>query len=1161
MLTILEKQQSDLLHVLSDHVRAKYSQHEAEIIMQFIRRCCASVALEDLRTRSIDDLLYVLLSLWHHIQVRSPGQLKVRVYNPEYKRDGWQSTHTMVEISNDDMPFLVDSVRSTINDQNVLVNLMMYTGGMQIRRDESFKIIDVLSDEAQIVKVSTEAPIHVELDRKLNADKIEKLQTALEKSLQDNIKAVNDWLPMKKHVQLAKQWLTPRADGKFQQEINEACDFLEWMLSENFIFLGVRDYHVLQDNCKYELVPIKDSGLGILRDTDQCELPCHFLDPASKAFQLAISPRPIVLVKTDIQSNVRRRDYMDCVIVKKWNAEGKVIGERHFVGLYTSVTYRTDPAQVPILRFKMQQILERSQLPSRRSYAWRAIRNILEDLPRDDLLQGARSELLELSKGILHLQERQRVRLFVREDVFKRFYSCLVYVPRDHFNTELRQKIGQILKEELKGISITFATTFSKSVLARIHFMVSVDPEELRQPDFVAIEKRLIMVTRSWYDDFLNALMACYGEDKAFHYAARYRQAFPAGYKEQFSARSAVFDVRYMENLTADNPLEINIYQDKKIFHFKLFRCNHHLPLSDVLPMFENLGLRVLDECPHKITFPNGNIVWINDFEVTGGIVQNVDIALNENNVKEVFKAVWDGRAESDRFNQLILVSGVTWREVMMLRAHARYLKQIGVAYSQTYIAETLIANAAITKQLVALFHVCFDPALARDINESKCIENQIAHALNDVKSLDKDKIIRRYLNLLHATLRTNFYQKTETGVAKKYFSFKFDSHKIAELPEPWPRYEVFVYSPEFEGIHLRAAKVARGGVRWSDRREDFRTEVLGLMKAQQVKNSLIIPQGAKGGFVVKCLLPTDERQVRRDKGIACYKDFIRGLLDITDNLKGQQVVMPNSVVRYDDDDSYLVVAADKGTADFSDIANQVSQEYHFWLDDAFASGGKAGYDHKRMGITARGVWESVKRHFCTLNQDIENHDFTVVGIGDMAGDVFGNGMLLSKHIQLIAAFNHMHIFIDPHPNAAISFGERQRLFALPHSAWSDYNPQLISSGGGVFSRAEKSITVSSEMKKIFNLSKDVITPNELIQSILKANVDLLYNGGIGTFIKAASETHQDAEDRHNDAIRIDADALRCKVIAEGGNLGLTQLARVEFSLQGGLVYRSEERR
>ena len=852
---------------------------------------------------------------------------------------------------------------------------------------------------------------------------------------------------------------------------------------------------------------------------------------------------------------MHRPAYLDYIGVKRFDEAGEVVGERRFLGLYTSSAYSARPDEIPLLRRKVRRVRERSGMPPG-SHDDKALVEILETYPRDELFQISDDDLFEIAMGILHLGERPRVRLFPRRDTFGRFFSCLVYVPRDRFNTQVREAIGEILMETFNGVSVDWNIRLSESVLARLHYVVYTRPGPVPEFDTREVEEHLVAATRSWVDDLLDALVEQLGEERGTELFAQYRDAFPAAYRDDFTPPAAVLDILRMEKLDPEGDLAMTLYRPLEaaddFFVLKLLRSGQPILLSDVLPLLEDLGVTVYDERPYEIDRIGPVDAWIYDFGLTndGG---PIDLDAVGEKFKEAFAQAWRGEIEIDGFNRLVLGAGLTSREVAMLRALAKYQRQAGATFSQAYMEETLADHAGIVRKLVELFRIRFDPARNGDrAADAEGLTTLVEEAIDAVPSLDQDRILRGFLRLIEATLRTNYFQH-EDGRPKPYLSFKLDPALVPDLPLPRPRYEVWVYSPRAEGVHLRGGKVARGGIRWSDRREDFRTEVLGLMKAQMVKNAVIVPVGAKGGFVVK--QPPADRDALREEVVESYRTLIRGLLDVTDNLVGGEAVPPPDVVRYDDDDPYLVVAADKGTASFSDIANGIAAEYGFWLGDAFASGGSAGYDHKAMAITARGAWESVTRHFRELGVDVQTTDFTAVGIGDMAGDVFGNGMLLSRHLKLVAAFNHEHVFLDPDPDPEASFAERERLFALPRSSWADYDTGAISAGGGVFPRTAKSIELSPEARRALGIEAEALTPNELIHAILAAPVDLLWNGGIGTFVKASTETHLAVGDKANDPLRVDGRDLRARVVGEGGNLGFTQKGRIEYALAGGRIY------
>lgn len=1149
----------NIINQLCVYIKHHAGNKEVKLLQTFAQRYFFFSAVEDLQQHSLEDLYALLLSHWKFMDERAPGEAKIRIFNPEKSKDGWYSTHTVIQISHDDIPFLVDSIRMILNSYGYQIHFILHFGGFRVKRDSRYHITDILP--AGIIEKDsyTEAPIYIEIDRLADEKARVALEADINRVLFDVRVAVADWRKMVAKVETSLNELENNPPPNLDlAELAESRDFLRWLISNNFTFLGSRDYKLIGDGTSRALQIIPGSGLGVLRDESLSATSKRYSELPPQARKMALSKNILIIAKTNTTSSVHREAYTDYIGIKRFNEKGELIGERRFIGLYTSTAYHSSPRHIPFLRHKVDKVLQDLKHPQDSHDGKEAV-HILETLPRDDLFQATHEELLEITQGILQLKERKRVRLFVRRDAFYRYFSCLVYVPRELFTTDLALAIQHILMRAFKGTQCTFTAYFSDSILARIHFLVRVNPKLAVEYNIAEIEKNLIAISRTWTDELKDQLLTYFGEAQGLRYYAQYAKAFPTSYSEFYTPREALGDIEKIEQLSLENALSMGFSRmaGSNMLSLKLFHAEQTIVLSDVLPILENMGLRIIGETPHEVKFKDGRRVWINDFDMTYAASRSIDMSIIKNIFQEAFSKVWFGEVENDGFNRLVLEANLTWQETAMLRAYTKYLRQTGFTFSQNYIEKTLVQYPEISKALVQLFLLRFDPS-----NEASSVKGasdkliaSIEQSLDTVTSIDEDRIIRRLLEVVLATNRTNYFQNFVDGRVKPYLSFKFDPAAISDLPLPRPKYEIFVYSPRVEGIHLRAGKVARGGLRWSDRREDFRTEVLGLMKAQQVKNTVIVPEGAKGGFVVKKLQTSEmSRDDYIKEGIACYSIFISGLLDITDNIVDGVVVPPPNVVRYDEDDPYLVVAADKGTATFSDIANEIAQKYEFWLDDAFASGGSAGYDHKKMGITSRGVWVSVKRHFHELGIDPDKDDFTVIGIGDMSGDVFGNGMLLSDHTQLLGAFNHQHIFLDPQPDPKISYEERKRLFNLPRSSWSDYNPDLISQGGGVFNRSAKLIKLSPEIKHILNTKKDSMVPNELIRAMLKAPVDLIWNGGIGTFVKATNETHADAGDRTNDAIRVDATELTARVVAEGGNLGLTQLARIEYSLQGGIV-------
>jgi len=1129
-------------------------------IKAFVKQYFSHLVLDEIQAHDPEDLAKLAV---HHLKTgrtRKNKKTLVRVFNPDEQTDGWEMGHTVVEVINNDTPFLVDSITAEINSQGLGVHLAIHPI-MRVRRTKKGVLSGVVEPGAlgSDVDIQGESFIHIQIDEQPTS-----AHAAIAKGLEDALNevrlAVRDWRTMRNGLgELIDELETLTATISLD-EISEVRDFLRWIHDDNFTFLGYREYKFVGKGPKAHAVVLKDSGLGILSDPDRVALDMRTMGkmpPEVRAF--LGNDDLLVVMKSNIKSKVHRPVYMDSIGIKHLDNKGRVIGQRVFFGLFTAAAYQRSVRDIPLLRRKLQKAFDAAGLASN-SHAGKTLLNILETFPRDELFQSSDQQLLETSLGILRLQDRQRLALFVRRDDFERFMSCLIYLPRDRYTTDLRCKIQDVLSKAFNGHVVSHYATLGDDPLARLHLVIKTKPGNIPKYDRSRLEATLTDLAQSWTDRLRGVLVEAHGEMEGMRLLESYKNAFERGYADHYDSLQTLDDINRIEPTYNYGRLGLNLYeqnaQDGPPMRFKIYHPRHSAALSDVLPMLEDLGLRVIEEIPYKVRPKDSEYkIVIHDFGLEPrGQLQGTAHDIRHH-FHQAFDHIWAGNMESDSLNALILVAGLSWREVTILRAYTKYLRQAGIAFSEDYMSLTLRENGAVTRAIIDLFCARFDPVAqvtaARKVTR---LSKKIESLLEDVSSADEDKILRRFVNLVNATLRTNFYQIDADGHPKAWLSFKLSSQDVDDLPLPRPKFEIFVYSADVEGVHLRFGKVARGGLRWSDRREDFRTEVLGLVKAQQVKNAVIVPVGSKGGFVMKNPPAAEEgRDAFINAGISCYKTFIRGLLDLTDNLDSKGgIIPPKDVVRLDGDDPYLVVAADKGTATFSDIANSVSLEYEFWLGDAFASGGSVGYDHKKMGITAKGAWESVKRHFREMGVDTQNEDFTVAGVGDMSGDVFGNGMLLSAHICLQAAFNHMHIFIDPKPDAAKSLKERQRLFDMPRSSWTDYNAKLISKGGGVFDRSAKSIKMSAEMKKLFGVTADKLTPNDLMTLILKKDVDLLWFGGIGTYIKSSTETHADAGDRANDAIRIDGLDVRAKVLGEGANLGTTQRSRVEFALNGG---------
>ena len=1163
------------------------------------------VGTEELGDRSDVDVYGAYASHHHLAAERAPRTTKVRVYTPTVAEHGWSAGgHSVVEVVTDDMSFLVDSLTMELARQHRDAHLVLHPT-LDAERDDKGRLTAL----RPVSTGSAEPPsgalreswMHVEIDRIAeDSDEADQLAEDVRRVLADVRAAVEDWSAMQEQAHTIVADLASNPPPLPEDEVSEGRDLLEWLADEHFTFLGYREYQLEQVPARSAdggtedvLRPVPGSGLGILREDSSGDHRSTSFGRLSGAVKAKAREKALlVLAKANSKATVHRPAYLDYVGVKTFGADGEVVGERRFLGLLSSAAYTESVLRVPLLRDKVAAVLERTGLDPR-SHDGNALLDTLETYPRDELFHTPVDELAPIAEAAMQARERRAVRLFMRRDTYGRYLSVLIYLPRDRYNTSVRHKFVRILAQVIGGgridpDTIEFNVSISESTTARVHFVVRMPAGETI-PDSIDtgdLERRLIDASRSWHEDFLTAVSAEYGEEVGAILGRRYVDAFPEAYKEDFPARTAAVDLGRLEAIQGDAGVDQALYSELDApdgeARLKVFRVGPPLSLSEVLPMLSSMGVEVVDERPYALAGLD-RVSHIYDFGMRYG-------AALPDQARELFadalRAIWDGYTEIDGFNRLVLRASLTWRQAMLLRAYAKYMRQGNSPFAIDSIEGALADNVDLARMLVTLFETRFDPDLddEKRADAEAGLDERIKKALDDVVSLDHDRILRSYLTHIRATLRTNYFQhavdgsrdglgletvaratsSTPAGVLdhrrpKTYLSLKMEPSAIPDLPEPRPKFEIFVYSPRVEGVHLRFGAVARGGLRWSDRRDDFRTEILGLVKAQMVKNTVIVPVGAKGGFYAK-QLPDPAGDGGRDawlaEGIECYKTFIRGLLDVTDNLVAGETVPPERVVRRDGNDSYLVVAADKGTATFSDIANGVSKDYGFWLGDAFASGGSVGYDHKAMGITARGAWVSVRRHFRELGVDCQAEDITVVGVGDMSGDVFGNGMLCSEHIRLVAAFDHRDIFIDPEPDAASSFAERKRLFELPRSSWQDYDKSLISEGGGVFPRSAKSIPINHHIRSALGILRhvDAMTPAELMKAILLAPVDLLWNGGIGTYVKASAETNGDAGDKANDAIRVNGTDLKVRVVGEGGNLGCTQRGRIEFAQNGGRI-------
>jgi glutamate dehydrogenase len=1154
MPTTAFRDRTQTIDEIRSYARERLSPDRQRLFETFVGQYYRHVASADLAARRVHDLYGAAMSHLTLALDRLPGEPVVSVYSPDFEAHGFGSPHTAVDVVTDDMPFVVDSVTTEVIRHGLGLHLTVHPV-VSVHRD-SGRLVDIVDRPDPAPGTSSESFVHLEVDRQTDPAVLDELARDVRRVLGDVRAAVEDWSAMREQALSIADAVEAETASFDEDDRKEAAALLRWLADNHFTFLGYREYQLATDNGEDRLSAVPGTGLGLLRDSRSRAVSHSFAKLPPEVREKAREPRLLNLTKANSRSTVHKPDYLDYIGIKWLSADGDAIGERRFLGLMASAAYRQSPRDIPVLRRKVQAVLDRAGYPLN-GFDGRMLLNILESYPREELFQIDADELFDAATAILDIQDRQRLRLLVRRDVFGRFMSCLVYLPRDRLTTALRTRIEGILRAAFDGVSTQYATQVSESVLARLHITVQTQPGAVPEYNAAELEARLVAAMRSWTDDLYDALVDQLGEERGVDLQDRYAEAFPAAYRQDTSAAAAVVDIGRMEGLGGGDDLAMHLYRPLEAapgtLRFKLFRHGQSVTLSDVLPLLENMGVHVVDERPYEVRPVGADPVWIYDFGLRHEQHPDLDIDGMRGRFQEAFAMVWRGELENDGLNRLVLRAGLRGREVAVVRAYAKYLRQVGATFALDYTVATLANNPAFARRLVELFVVRLDPdqVVDRDL-VAKQLVHDFDSGLDAVTSLNEDRVLRALLRIVEATLRTNYFQVGSDGGSKPWLAIKLASGQIPDLPLPRPTFEIFVYSPRVEGVHLRGGSVARGGLRWSDRPEDFRTEVLGLMKAQTVKNAVIVPVGAKGGFVVKN--PPRNRDALSAEVVACYSTFIRGLLDVTDNLVAGRVVPPPRVVRYDEDDAYLVVAADKGTATFSDIANAISQEYGFWLGDAFASGGSSGYDHKAMGITARGAWISVQRHFHALDVDVQNVDVTVAGIGDMSGDVFGNGMLLSRHIRLVAAFDHRHVFLDPDPDAAVGFEERARLFRMTGSSWADYDASLISAGGGVFPRTAKTVPLSPEVRARLDVPEEELTPDELIRAVLKAPVDLLWNGGVGTYVKASTETHAEVGDKRNDQLRVDAAQLRCRVVGEGGNLGFTQRGRIEFALRGGRI-------
>ena len=1159
----IQTQKKLRIDAITDFATERLKTENPKEFIQFVQDMYKYAPLEELSNRPIDELYAAAFSLWRFCAQRDTNSWKIRVFNPTLEEHGWPATHTVIQIVNDDMPFLLDSITSNLLEDGNELHMLVHPIMVSIRDKDGKKIPGKSTGKAPVKggKKINESIMHIEITAMTDPKQIAALKDKLNKVLGFIRAAIDDWKPMlSKMDDVSKNLASLPKTVVDPKQTREAIKFLKWLKDDNFTVLGYREYF-------YGNKKTKGEGYGILRDPDVFVLkgPKGLVPSSPEIEYFMEQPQVFLITKANIKSLVHRVVHMDYIGFKKYDKKGAVVSEVRFIGLFTAQSYNQRAETVPYLDRKVRHVVEASGFTAD-SHDGRALMHILETLPRDELFQIDEEQLRDTAIGILHLKVMPRCQAFIRKDRFERYVSALVFVPRDMYDSTLRGKVERILCEAFNGEISSHYAQLSNERIARWHFIIRTTPGNVPSPDTASINKRLAEVAQRWNDHLQEVLSDRWGEEVGTALFRKYNRSFSTSYREHFDPRFTVTDIEKLEKLPESQNIQFNFYRlaedDDHAIRLKIYTSHQTIALSDCLPMLENLGLRVVEENAFPVrTTEDGEAIThaIHDFYLEDPAETSFDLSVIKERLEDTLRVVWIERIDNDGFNKLVLRAGMTYRQVLILRIYSKYIRQLSLSYSETYMQDTLTQYWETARDLASLFETNFALTLPENIDreeEAARLEKNIRSQLEKVDSLDQDRMLRSYLNVITCSLRTNFYQKAANGRNKPYVSIKINSRDVREAPKPRPYAEIFVYSPRIEGVHLRFGPVARGGLRWSDRREDYRTEVLGLVKAQQVKNTVIVPVGAKGGFVPKKMPAGANREEILAEGIACYKTFISGLLDITDNLKDNEVIPPDNVTRRDGDDPYLVVAADKGTATFSDIANGLAHDYGFWLDDAFASGGSNGYDHKKMGITAKGAWVSVQRHFREKDINVQTDSITISGIGDMSGDVFGNGLLCSEAVKLVAAFDHRDIFIDPDPDPATSFKERQRSFDLPRSSWQDYNSKLISRGGGIFSRKAKSIPLSTEMKQLLNFddSQDSATPNEIMKAILKSHTDLLWFGGIGTYIKSSRENNAQVGDRANDAIRIDGNELNCTVIAEGGNLACTQRGRIEYCLNGGLI-------
>jgi glutamate dehydrogenase len=1108
-------------------------------------------------------LIHLALNAFSFFKERPPKTRKLRVY--DYDDGGPAGPVTVIEAVNDDMPFLLSSVLAELSSLGLSPRVVVHPI-FRVHRAASGDLTGLVAAQSATGNSGhAESFFHIQIDPLGNNKECDDLLERLEHILDQVRTVVADWMPMVSRLREVIDAYVTLPPPVAVDELAESVQFLKWLADGHFTFLGLREYEFSMEGEEARLRPKPESGLGLLRDPGMHVLRRSLTDPdlSPVAREFFSSQDLLIITKANFLSPVQRRVHTDSIGIKLYSSEGMLTGELRLVGLFSASAYNESSRRIPFLRHKVDQVF-RILRHGQTSYSGRVLTNILETFPRDELFQISTAELSEFAEAAVRLELMPQTRVFARRDEFGRFVSVLIFVLRENFTTKVRERIIAFLERKYQGQMSEFTPFFTIGPQVRLHVVIWKQDGVIPDVPLEELEEAVRQIVRNWRDDLAAMIRQHYGRTAAV-IRKRYGEAFPPGYEHDNAPDRALVDIEQMERLKDGVSVGIDFYAETdaptRKLNVTLYQLGEPIPLSRRVPVLENLGFSVVSEQTFEIAPQHderGVKVFLHQLLIETANGEALDLKTHQARLEECFLAIWRGEAGDDLFNRLIVEAGLNWREAALMRAYSSYLRQVGAPFGQVYLARTLTQHGGIVRDLVELFHILHNPAIekskAERENAAVPVFARIDGALDKVSSLDEDRMIRRLLNLIQATLRTNFYQRPTGLAGGASIALKIRSSAVEAMPEPEPYAEIFVSSPRFEGVHLRFGPIARGGLRWSDRPQDFRTEVLSLVKAQQVKNAIIVPQGAKGGFVPRNLPKAGSRDEIMAEGIACYRSFISNLLSVTDNLKEGAVVPPAETVRLDGDDPYFVVAADKGTATFSDIANELAVSRSFWLGDAFASGGSAGYDHKKMAITARGGWEAVKRHFREMNIDIQATPFRVVGVGDMSGDVFGNGMLLSRQIKLIGAFDHRDIFIDPTPDPDTSWLERKRLFELPRSSWQDYNRELISEGGGVFSRSAKSIPLSTKMQLMLGTAQKAASPAELIKLLLKAQTDLLWFGGIGTYVRASTETDDKAGDRTNDILRVTAAELQAKVIGEGANLGITQAGRIEFAMRGGRI-------